>query len=205
IKLGIGVNKSDSYKMVVSFGDSIAAGSGVPAEDTYQSMIANLYGAEVKNLGYGGFSYSSHNGGASLTTKLDEFPSSADRCLVLIQAGTNDFTLNAPAGLTTSNGNATVSGALKEIVTTIKSKMPYSDIIILSPIKNSYGYSLNKRKVSLEAYSKAIMNIASAYGYKSQDLFNEPGFNLYAHTCDSIHLSTDGHYFVANAILNRYR
>nr|MCR5654197.1 DUF4214 domain-containing protein [Lachnospiraceae bacterium] len=139
IKLGIGVNKSDSYKMVVSFGDSIAAGSGVPAEDTYQSMIANLYGAEVKNLGYGGFSYSSHNGGASLTTKLDEFPSSEDRCLVLIQAGTNDFTLNAPAGLTTSNGNATVSGALKEIVTTIKTKMPYSDIIILSPIKNSYG------------------------------------------------------------------
>gem|GEM_PF-3014714 len=205
IKLGAGVNRTAGYKKVISFGDSIAGGSGVAKEWTYQGLIAGIFDSEVINLGYGGYSYSSYGGGASLTTKIKDIPYSSDRCLVLIEAGTNDFSLNSPAGLTTYTGDNTVAGALKIIMTGIKERMPYSDILILSPIKNSYGYSKNKRGVTLEAYSKTILDVANAYGYQTIDLFNEPGFNLYVHTSDSIHLSGDGHYFIANAILNHFR
>ncbi len=218
------INKPFNFtgETINAFGDSITAGvtspglqSGIP----YIQYFADKVGATLLNWAVSGSTLSvleSWSPG-SICTKLLGLSPKDIKGSIFIAGGTNDFNQNREIGDFLSTDVSTVCGAVRSMCEHIKNNMSDCTVIFITPIpytqayydinlptkRNSLGYTLND-------YSVAIFDIATAFGYNVVDgrslgmPTGKGGWNnLMCDDSDGCHPSAEGHKLYARSLAGK--
>lgn len=194
------------YVNVISFGDSIAAGSGVEQNENYQYIIAQYLGAEDITYGYGGYTFSNNESSlGSLIEMAEMLPKSYDYSLVLVEAGINDFSKSTILGEQGNTDDVTFNGSFNKTLGIIRKKMPNADIIVLSPTSSFYDGQINSLAITVDSYCKVMEDISKYNGVKYIDLYHNQNLNFSSdinnYTIDGLHLKNEAHEMIAHEII----
>lgn len=175
-----------SGKKMIVLGDSIARG-GAGLMTYAIGSVLNLGG--VKNYAIGGASIASRaEYDATYTpvvTKYLEADTDAD--IVLVHAGTNDYSSQVPIGDTDSEDVTTFNGALNVLMAGLRSRYPMSLIIfsgILDRVNDDLEISCQTYRDALEAACRRHFMVFYN-GYKETNLYMKGENNPY--TADGLH------------------
>lgn len=108
--------------------------------------------------------------------------------VIIISAGTNDYSANIPLGTFSDTTVATISGSINCIVKTLQSVYPKIDIVFTGPIRRKNYQTAaesdtnpNTNGVYLVEYSDAIIKSAEYNHQNSIDMYRLSGFTPYNH------------------------
>lgn len=125
--------------------------------------------------------------------------------IILIRAGSNDYSHDVEIGTADSTDTSTFYGAYSYVLRKIRSEAPDAKIVMVTPTekgiykRNStiYAYSYqNDAGYTLEDYREAILNLASEYGcyvYDMKDCKYMTKENLDTQTMDRMHPTNKTH------------
>ena len=184
-------------KVLATIGDSMVKGHSLPANQVWDSLIANRNGMTNFNYGINGTQLTNDNGfGQSVLNRFSGMTSSAD--YIGVFAGTNDDVANVAIGADTdsySAGQLTFKGALNDLCSGLITKYPDKKIFFITPYF---------RRVQTQNYITAIITIAKKYSIPVFDNWTNGGVcwsnstQVSAITLgDTYHLNQAGMYFVA--------
>lgn len=193
-----------------ALGDSIVYNSGTLANPRtvsgqqlfgYTQAIETKYGTVCTNRGI-----SDHTITQDLSTLRNINYSSVS--LVTIGYGVNDGRKNVVLGTATSTDTSTFAGALRSLITKIKSDNANCNIIVLTPIQRLYvngwgSFTENANGDTLEDFANMCLAVAESTGVYSVDLFHNSGLNesnLSSLTFDGVHPNNDGYVLMTNTI-----
>lgn len=125
--------------------------------------------------------------------------------IILIRAGSNDYSHDVEIGTADSDDTSTFYGAYSYVLRKIRSEAPDAKIIMVTPtekgiykrISNIYAYSYkNDAGYTLDDYREAILNLAAEYGcyvYDMKDCKYITQENLDSSTIDRMHPTNKTH------------
>ena len=132
----------DNKKNPVFYGDSITAGSGVPDDSDYPTVLCKKIGIKShSNYAVAGASYT--NSTNSIISQLSNYD---ENDIIVISAGVNDCASNATLD--------SVRSGVKNVCDYLNANHPETPVIFITPIKGG-GYKLN----NLEKYINAISEV----------------------------------------------
>lgn len=136
-----------------------------------------------------------------------EYTNTAD--VMLVMAGINDWWQNVPLGNSTdpaSTYESSFYGSLRFTADLFREYYPLAKHIWCTPYKCAQGLTQNSVGATLADYARAIIYVATEYGFTAIDLYNDfsdlsayPAKTLYL-TYDALHLNVAGHRLLANHI-----
>ena len=200
-------------------GDSITAGTGASdPSKCYVSQVASRTGAICRNYGIGGTriarqkGHSEHGCDEDFCGRIDSMDPDAD--VIVIFGGTNDYGHgDAPIGNFLDRTPDTFYGALHYLYTSLLTKYPRAQFLILTPLHRGYedwqGPNMpvwDPPKV-LKTYVDCIRRVAEYYSLPVLDLYANSGIQpavpilkeLYMP--DFLHPSDAGHEIIAKKII----
>ncbi len=202
-------------KKINFLGDSITEGHGTSSSECcFTSILKKEYGlAEARNYGIGGTRIAPQ-AKPSQDERLDQNFCGRYACMdddadiVVVFGGTNDFGHgDAPLGSVGDNTNDTFCGACNMLYSGLRSKYPYSFIIVMTPTHrcnedNPRGDGYKKPGATLKEYVHVIKDIASKYSFPVLDLFEgEAAYELKEeYFPDGLHPDDKGHKVLARLI-----
>ena len=175
-----------SGKKMVVIGDSIARG-GAGLMTYAIGSILNL--ASIKNYAIGGSSIASRSEyDATYTPVVTKYlDADTDADIVLVHAGTNDYSSQVPIGDTDSEDITTFNGALNVLMAGLRSRYPTSLIVfsgILDRINDDLTTPCQTYRDALEAACRRHFMVFYN-GYKETNLYMKGENNPY--TSDGLH------------------
>ncbi len=203
------INKPFTFtgKKAAWYGDSIVAGyygTGLVTENSFAKLFTVAAGGTYSGHGVGGATICGEYSSSVIAYHLSN-GAEADADIVFVAGGTNDHTLKKPLGAYTDTGtHLTFYGALKEICENLQTHNSNAEIIFITPINKLNAVA--DEVAPLDAYRKAIYEVATSYGYSVID-GSKVGFwnagataNTWgrAMMTDGIHPSLAGHRLYAN-------
>lgn len=219
------INKPFDFKgkTINAFGDSITAGVTSPnlqAGTPYIKYFADKVGANLLNWAVSGSTISvldSWSPGSICTKFVDQIAAKDINDFIIIAGGTNDFNQSREIGEFSSTDDSTLYGALRKICEHIKSDMPDRTVIFITPIPYTKAYydqsfpdRINNLGYTLSDYSRAIFDIATAYGHSVVDgsslgmpTGNSSWDNLMCDNSDGCHPSSEGHKLYARSLAGK--
>ena len=182
-------NKPLNNKTINFIGDSITHGydgenSGDYVDNPYPTVIANEFGANVRNYGITGCTLAGDgvstgsdgvilgfNPIAKRYTNMDE-----DCDCVVVFAGTNDYGADRPIPLGTINDNTllTFYGALNILAKGLIAKYPNGKILFVTPLRRSRT-DANSYNHLLVDYVDAIKEVCEYYSIPCLDMYRSGG------------------------------
>ena len=182
----------------------LSLGDGVSKESTYQEKVKNIL--QLKSV-----TNKSDNGLAmgSMSSYINK-ESLKDIDIIIIMAGTNDYTKGRTLG-TIADGGPVESfyGDVQAVIDKTKEVKPEVKLVFLTPLKHGYiegqpSYpNENDIGLGLEDYSNAIKEVCNKNSIPVIDLFNKSGIeatNIKEYTVNNMILNEAGNEKVAKAI-----
>ena len=195
-------------------GDSITEGHGCSSEAAcFASKIAAEYGAITRNYGIGGTRLARQTKPSEWPRHDLDFPSRVaemepDADLVVVFGGTNDFGHgDAPFGEFTDRTADTFCGALHELYTSLLTKYPSAQVVVITPLHRSTENEPNMHGKVLGDYVDAIRAAAEYYSMPVLDLWATYGVQpavpvmKEAYMPDGLHPNDAGHVILTNKIV----
>lgn len=212
------------YNTINILGDSITEGVGARTPiKAYPSILSMLTGAKVNNYGLSCSRItdieSDNSNPGSFVDRMYSMDKNAD--LIIVFGGTNDFWYgDCPIGNRTDTTVSTFYGALNKIMSYLKSTYPNSDIVFITPYKQSKDADIDqpyKRSTysnygtgTLSQYRTAILDRCQYYQIPVLDLYadyelntadNRSALEAYGnYLCDGCHLNDAGYNLLARKI-----
>lgn len=196
------IGRRNDKPVVVTFGDSITAGSGVTANQTHYSYLLSCgLGLNERNMGQGSSLLYTDSSSPQFVSGLARYADILlyDPAMVFILYGTNDIA----AGISTANFSTALTTVVNGLITGVKGKgISANNIVIGSiPYRTPGGsYTLAQQM----AYAEAARSVAKTAGVRFADIWGA----LYAATvsgttvlADGTHPNTAGHALVAKTFL----
>lgn len=194
---------------LIILGDSIAKGTYTDAKkgQTSPGSIASpnfaeclkemLHATEMINLGTNGISYSSCSSVNPDYALSKTCMKATDGDVVILAAGTNDYSTNVKLGNNEDCEDISFYGAVEIVFSTIRRNNPKAKVYVVLPIprqneeKNIKGYVLDDYRMALE-YKAGIHGFKVIDGRKmSIDPKKEEDRSVYME--DGLHPNTQGH------------
>jgi len=200
----IEASKESKEKFTLEGKTLLSLGDGVSKESTYQEKVKNIL--KLKSV-----TNKSDNGLAmgSMSSYINK-ESLKDIDIIIIMAGTNDYTKGRTLG-TIADGGPVESfyGDVQAIINKTKEVKPEVKLVFLTPLKHgdiegqpSYP-NKNDIGLGLEDYSNAIKEVCNKNSIPVIDLFNKSGIetaNIKECTVNNMILNEAGNEKVAKAI-----
>jgi len=207
-------------KTINFLGDSITEGCKTSdSAHRFTDIIAREYELkEMRNYGIGGTRYAKQHTPSEnplhdldFCSRVSEMAPDAD--IVVVFGGTNDYGHgDAPFGNTSDLSPDTFCGACNVLYSSLIAKYPDAKIVVVTPLHRTGEnciYGDGSKTVPcppLEAYIKAICQVAADYGLPVLDLYragilnpNDPSV-LAEFVPDGLHPNDKGHVILANEI-----
>ena len=194
-------------------GDSITEGHGCSAvEKRFSNMIAAEYGAVTRCYGIGGTRLARQTKPSENPRHDLDFPSRVkemepDADVVVVFGGTNDFGHgNAPFGTPADRTADTFCGALHELYTSLLTKFPKAQFVIITPLHRATESIPNMHGRVLRDYVDEIRAAAEYYSLPVLDLWAEYGVQPSVpvmkdmYMPDGLHPNDAGHVILTNKI-----
>jgi lysophospholipase L1-like esterase len=212
-------------KKVAFLGDSITEGSGVKdrANNRYDNVLARIAGMQhIHSDGIGG-SRLAYQRIPSEEPRRDlcfcgrAFNIPLDADVVVVYGGVNDyFHGDAPIGEMTDNTPATFCGAVRFLMTTLKTRFAGKTVVFMTPARCYYkdipDTCPSTRPMKLAdampvlGYVDIIKQIGAQEGVPVLDLYhtlpidpNDPELRA-KYTADGLHFNDDGHHILAQTL-----
>ena len=193
--------------------DSITEGHGCSAvEKRFSNMIAAEYGAVTRCYGIGGTRLARQTKPSENPRHDLDFPSRVkemepDADVVVVFGGTNDFGHgNAPFGTPADRTADTFCGALHELYTSLLTKFPKAQFVIITPLHRATESIPNMHGRVLRDYVDEIRAAAEYYSLPVLDLWAEYGVQPSVpvmkdmYMPDGLHPNDAGHVILTNKI-----
>ena len=194
-------------------GDSITEGHGCSStEKRFSDMIAAQYGAITRNYGIGGTRLARQTKPSENSRHDLDFPSRVaemdpDADVVVVFGGTNDFGHgDAPFGTPADRTADTFCGALHELYTSLLTKYPRAQFVIITPLHRSTENEPNMHGKVLKDYVDEIRATAEYYSLPVLDLYAGYGVQPAVPVAkerympDGLHPNDAGHVILTNKI-----
>ena len=207
-----GVQSKWYYKKVAILGDSITYGANT-SKKYYEFLQQYIGFANVYADGIGGSCYSKMSDyGTSITpiaNRVANIP--ADRDLIIIFAGTNDFGHGTPIGDLTDTTDVSFCGAVAYCIRSILTSNPDVRLAIMTPLHRSGNTHLDEDSPNavgkvLKDYVDALKAVCEKYSIPVIDTYNIYGLSpaiptIYTtYITDGLHPNTEGHELLAERI-----
>lgn len=185
-----------SGKKMNALGDSIVKGSNGNFIDVIGGIL-NL--SEVRNYGIGGSRIASSDIDTDYPpacTRYVEMNNDAD--IILVHAGTNDYTGQIPLGETNSTDITTWNGALNVLMTGLRDKYPTALIIFSNILDRIQDNNPDRYPIVLQTYRDALEaacrrnHIVFYNGYKELGFDFHKGYYDHYLTVDGLHPNQTG-------------
>lgn len=196
-----------SGKNVTIFGDSIARGyASNPTQvltNPWIKQFCDRAGATYDQQAIAGSTFATGvTEFDSVYEKVNAYTGEPD--IIIIAAGTNDYSQNETIGTYTDNVSTTLYGALNLICAKLSVSHPNADVIFITPINRS-NISTQENVEKLNNYRNAIFEIAMKNGHSviEGSLLGFPmETGSYQETVlyDNLHPTEIGHAMYANAV-----
>lgn len=175
-----------SGKKMNVIGDSIVQGS----YGNFANVIGGILNlSEVRNYGIGGCCMASTDQDADYNPVVLRYMDMDDDAdIILVHAGTNDFSAQVPLGESDSEEATTFNGALNIIMTGLREKYP-DKLIIFSGILHRFNDTANT--ITCPDYRKAMEERCEANHIIYYDSYKYTGFDFVKGYYDKI-LTSDG-------------
>ena len=188
-------------KKISILGDSISSGAYVDISNAYPSVLKELSGAEIQNLAVSG---SLLTGG--MTGKVSQVAEDAD--LVILFGGTNDYWhKKVHIGSADSTDSKNFVGALRYILTYLRTERPQAQLLFVFPPDQTYGGKPSSTDFgygTLDDFRAAFLNFCQSEQVHWLDL-GETEFDAAQHASDGVHPTATGHQIIAQAVFDRMR
>ena len=175
-------------------GDSISVGG-------YPSVLGNMLGAQVDNNAVSGTTVTGNSGLVAQLSGIDE-----NSDLIVVFGGTNDYWRKSISiGTLADEGTGTYLGALKHIITYLRSNHPDAEYIFVFPYEQHFSGSPSTTdfgKGTLNDFRLAFLSFCEEYDVEYVDL-TTTDFDHTVHTGDGVHANTAGHQIIAEAIYEK--
>lgn len=194
-------------------GDSITEGHGCSDEALrFADRIAAEYGAITRCYGIGGTRLARQKAPSGNPRHDLDFPSRVaemdpDADVVVVFGGTNDFGHgDAPFGTPADRTADTFCGALHELYTSLLTKYPRAQFVIITPLHRSTENEPNMHGKVLKNYVDEIRAAAAYYSLPVLDLYAgygvQPAVPVMKETYmpDGLHPNDAGHVILTNKI-----
>lgn len=195
-------------------GDSITEGHGCSGEALrFADRIAAEYGAVTRCYGIGGTRLARQTKPSENPRHDLDFPSRVaemdpDADVVVVFGGTNDFGHgDAPFGTPDDHTADTFCGALHELYTSLLTKYPAAQFVVITPLHRSTENEPNMHGKVLKDYVDAIRQAAEHYSLPVLDLYAsygvQPAVSVMkeAYMPDGLHPNDAGHVILTNKIV----
>ena len=195
-------------------GDSITEGHGCSDEALrFADRIAAEYGAITRCYGIGGTRLARQKAPSGNPRHDLDFPSRVaemdpDADVVVVFGGTNDFGHgDAPFGTPADRTADTFCGALHELYTSLLTKYPRAQFVIITPLHRSTENEPNMHGKVLKDYVDEIRAAAEYYSLPVLDLYAgygvQPAVPMMKETYmpDGLHPNDAGHVILTNKIV----
>ena len=194
-------------------GDSITEGHGCSSEaKRFTSLIAEQYGAITRCYGIGGTRLARQTAPSGNPRHDLDFPSRVaemdpDADVVVVFGGTNDFGHgDAPFGQFTDRTADTFCGALHELFTSLLTKFPAAQFVVITPLHRATEAVPNMHGKVLEDYVGMIRKAAEYYSLPVLDLYAAYGVQpavpvmMETYMPDGLHPNDAGHVILTRKI-----
>ena len=194
-------------------GDSITEGHGCSDEALrFADRIAAEYGAITRCYGIGGTRLARQKAPSGNPRHDLDFPSRVaemdpDADVVVVFGGTNDFGHgDAPFGTPADRTADTFCGALHELYTSLLTKYPRAQFVIITPLHRSTENEPNMHGKVLKDYVEEIRSAAEYYSLPVLDMYAgygvQPAVPMMKETYipDGLHPNDAGHVILTNKI-----
>lgn len=141
-------------KKIALLGDSVAYGNQLGPDATWLHLLALKYDMTEHNHGLNGSSVAETGDGNGMVSRAANLEQ-AD--YVVVTGGNNDYRLNVPLGDLASTDPADFSGAVNNIITTIRAAMPKAKLLFMGPLPRYSG--ANAVGCTEEDYSDRIQEL----------------------------------------------
>lgn len=185
-------------KTLLSLGDGVSKGS------TYQEKVKTLL--NLKSV------INNSNNGLVMSSMINFINEEAlkDTDIIIIMAGTNDYTKGRVLGTKDDGGEVeSFYGDVQAVINAAQKAKPEAKLVFLTPLKHGYiegqpSYpDKNNIGLGLEDYCMAIKEVCDKNSIPVIDLFNESGIeaeNITDYTVDNMNLNEAGNEKVAKNI-----
>lgn len=192
-----------------ALGDSITYGDKL--SDTalaFPNVVSARAGALVlNNYGWNG----SCVAGPHPDRLIDRYPfMERDANLILVLGGTNDYGGRNEQGTVIGKlGDMTPDtfyGSLNLMMCGLKQMYPDGDIVFMTPLRRAGYLRRNRNGYYLNQYVFAIQDMASFWGIRVIDLFNEPELDFSSkasYLVDGLHPNATGHALVGGCVYRK--
>lgn len=170
-------------KRILVMGDSLTAGSGQAAGNTWLEMLADRYGAVVYNRGISGAKIS--KGGD--TTRSSDYALRIDYILqefakgsldyFIVQGGANDKNDNVPLGGIDSVGDGTFCGAVRNIIVKIQRHFEGTCRVLFMTTYHRYD-TVNDLNLGEIDYVNAMKKCCAQFSIPCFDNYSDCGIAL---------------------------
>ena len=207
-------------KKIAFLGDSITEGSGVTdLSNRYDNRLFKMCGlSAVFNYGIGGTRFA-HQSRPSECPRYDlcfsgrvyNIDKSAD--VIVVYGGTNDYGHgDAPFGTLADTTPASFCGAVRFLMTTLRTEYPTAAVVFLAPARRYGDENVSRDRVGdpeakpLVCYVDAIKEIAKEFDIPVLDLYRDLGIDLNPdeerakYSRDGLHLNDVAHGILAEKV-----
>ena len=196
--------KSSSTWYVI--GDSISDTALIP-QRKYMTVLGEAFSnVTITNVGKDGSHFTNKTTGYStFASLLDKLPSTAPD-VVTVFGGVNDFIQSCTIGTTGSTDTTTFYGAVKGLVSNIKTKYSSSKIIFILPLNMTAGVfstnsdGTNSSGNTLQDYRDVINSVCTDNNIAVIDLHSDSELQPNLISSDGLHPNQDGHALLASKL-----
>ncbi len=193
-----------------ALGDSITYGDKLKnREQAYPYVFSNMAGAvKLNNYGWNGSSMA----GPHPDRFIDRYPTmDPDANLILVLGGTNDYgefnKAGTPVGAMGDLTPDTFYGSLNLLMCGLQQMYPDGEIVFMTPLRRVGYMRRNQNGYYLNQYAFAIQDMASFWGIRVIDLFNEPELDFSSrqatYLVDGLHPNATGHALLGACVYRR--
>ncbi len=142
-------------KTLYVIGDSYFAGHGLDGKYVWPAILAAKYSMTFENYGKNGSAISDYDPtGYPMCQRYKEMKSDPPD-LILVEGGKNDYNRNVPIGEPGSSDSGTFYGALRILISGLRSKYPSAQLICITPWNVNGTNDIGKK---VKDYADAMRN-----------------------------------------------
>ena len=171
-----GFKQKEEVKEITIIGDSITEGWGLEKKEySYPSVLQDLSGVKVNNLGVAGTAMA-HNTDKSFVTRYEDVPETSD--IIIIFGGSNDFQFNTTIGNLGDTSEYNLYGSMNIMYNGLRKRCPNAEIIFVTPIHRIDDDYPNAINLYLVQYVDAVKTFANAANCRCIDLYSDEIVNF---------------------------
>ena len=167
-------------KTVAAIGDSITWIDGRNNDGEQRYLMGyqgylRLCGANVRNYGYSGYTYSINDQRESIVEQIVDAIDMSDVDVAVLAGGTNDLSVSAPIGEESTDyshpnvDNTTMIGAIGELVTYLRAENPKMELFLCTLLPSQDG---SRSYVKMKQYNDAIKHCGEFWNIPVIDLYS---------------------------------